>query len=150
MELEVIRSSTGKGVGLLHYRHTANPSWIPIRADYFIFTHDLSLIGKDVKTNGRYFTHRYATSDDGRYLLIEEMEFDGSQESIDQHNSRLIVIDAEKSIEGYVGCIKRRRIFPKSVDGERLIYAKQKFSESGVEHDFERDLSSITEWNKLG
>ncbi|QQL44087.1 hypothetical protein [Sulfuriroseicoccus oceanibius] len=145
----IIRKPNGGGVAILHMREMNSPSWAHIRQDYWIPANDLSILGFDDRIEGRFFTDRYITSADGRYLLIEEMEFDGTQESVDSHSSRIIIIDTQTASEAVVGRIDDGFCFPKRIDGDTIFYSKRRRAENGVYHEFERDIESLT-WTKQG
>ena len=145
----IIRKPDGGGVAILHMREMNSPSWAHVKADFWIPANDLTLLDRHTRTNGRFFTDRYATSHDGSFLLLEEMEFDGTQASVDRLCSRLILIDARSGSEAEVGRIDDGFCFPKRLDGDKVIYSKMRRVESGVYHEFERDIANLT-WNQLG
>ena len=144
----VIRKPDGGGVAILHLRGMSSPSWAHVKADYWIPANDLSLLCSSLRTSGRFFTDRYATN--GTYLLIEEMEFDGTQDSVDAHCSRLVIIDIAGGVEAEVGRIDDGYCFPKRIDGEKITYSKMRRTESGIYREFERQLPTVTQWKQLG
>jgi hypothetical protein len=145
----IIRKPDGEGIAILHYREWNSPSWVPSRADYGISANDLSLLESGIRTRGRFFTDQYVVSPDGAFLLLEEMEFDGTQDSVDQHSSRLILIETRNAIEADVGRIDDGHCIPRRIDEDGIIYSKMRRTWRGVFHDFERDISSLT-WKPMG
>lgn len=139
----IIRTPDGEGIAILHEREWNSPSWADVRSDYWISANDLSLQKIGVRTSGRFFTDRFVASPDGAFLLLEEMEFDGTQDSVDQHSSRLMLIDSHNASEAEVGRIDDGHCFPKGIDGDRIIYSKARRTWSGVHHEFERAISSL-------
>jgi hypothetical protein len=145
----IIRKPDGGGVAILHMREMNSPSWAHVKADFWIPANDLTLLERQTRIGGRFFTDRYVTSPDGSFLLLEEMEFDGTQDSVDRLSSRLILIDTRTGSEAEVGRIDDGSCFPKRLDGDKILYSKMRRAESGVHHEFERDIASLT-WKQLG
>ena len=145
----IIRKPDGGGVAILHMREMNSPSWAHVKQDYWIPANDLPVLGTDRRTSGRFFTDRYVTSPDGNYLLIEEMDFDGTQDSVDRHSSRLVLIDTRNVAETEIGGIGDGYCFPKRIDPDTVFYSKMRRTENGVHHEFERGIGGLT-WNQLG
>jgi hypothetical protein len=145
----IIRAPDGAGVAILHLREMNSPSWMPSKADFWIPASDLSLLGPGTQTKGRFFTDRYVTSADGCYLLIEEMDFDGSQDSVDRNSSRLVLIDTRNGAEAEVSRIADGSCIPKRIESGLLVYSKRRRTENGFFHEFERELDGLT-WNQPG
>jgi len=144
----IIRKPDGSGIAILHMREMNSPSWAHVRQDYWIPANDLTVLGADERTDGRYFIDRYIASPDGNYMLIEEMDFDGTQNSVDRHSSRLVLIDTRNVAEAEVGHIDDGYCFPKRVDGDHVFYSKVRRTENGVHHEFEREIGGLT-WKQL-
>ena len=146
----LLRTQEGRPVGVLRLRHVFDPpKWSHPRAEYFVGAYDFIGLADQLRTRGRFFTGRFAASSDGRFVLLEELELDGSQESIDHHSSRLVIIDLQDANESVVGRIDEGHCFPTMVSADKVAYSKAHRTEPRVLHDYERSLDSL-DWTKVG
>lgn len=95
------------------------PTWSHVRADMFLFYYNLRLLGR-AATQRRFFTERCISSPDGDYLAIEEYDTDGTADSFDRVDARLIVISTERAEEALVSRQQHGGIRPLRFEAEKL------------------------------
>ena len=113
----------------------------------YLFYHNLRLIGHP-STQGRFFTNRFITSHAGDYLAIEEYDTDGTTDSFDRIDVRLIIISIERAEEAIVSHQVHGGIRPARFEAGKIIYDKWCLTQNGVIHHFERAITDL-DWRPL-
>lgn len=137
-----ILRANGKPAAFLEYAGAYEPSWAHPRAEMQLCYHELRLPGRE-PTRGRFFTHRCAARADGAYLAIEEYDTDGTPESFDRVDVRLVIIATERAEEA-IACRQRHgTIEPGRFEPDKILYRKLHLDWAGVVHRFECSLAGL-------
>ncbi|HYW11112.1 MAG TPA: hypothetical protein VE871_04120, partial [Longimicrobium sp.] len=123
------------------------PTWSHPRAEMYLFYFNLRLVSRSA-TRGRFFTEHYATTTDGDYLAIEEYDTDGTPDSFDRVDVRLIIVSTARAEEAVASRQGHGRIRPVKFEPEKIIYEKTRLDESGVIHHFHCSIADL-QWRPL-
>jgi hypothetical protein len=143
----VIRSLDQSGIGFLEYSGMHQPTWSHPRAEMYLFYFNLRLLGRHV-TQKRFFSECYTTTASGDYLAIEEYDTEGTSDSLDRVDVRLVIVSTIRAEEAIVSRQHHGHIRPVRFDAEKIIYEKTRLDERGVIHHFERSITDL-QWRAL-
>ncbi|OAI57989.1 hypothetical protein AYO49_06215 [Verrucomicrobiaceae bacterium SCGC AG-212-N21] len=143
----LIRSLDRSGVGFLEYSGMHEPTWAHPRSEMYLFYFNLRLLGRPA-TRERFFTERYATTATGDYLAIEEYDTDGTPDSFDRVDVRLIIVSTARAEEAVASRQHHGSIRPVRIEADKVIYEKTRLDESGVIHHFDRPIIDL-QWQPL-
>lgn len=143
----VIRQPGGAGVAHLQQITTHSPSWSHPRAEIYLEIHELRLFGCPA-LRGRYFSGRHLLSPCGSYLALEEYDADGTPESLDRVDVRLIVVRPAQLLEAIASSQAHGSIIPRQMTPDLIAYDRFSLDQAGVARHFEREVSTLT-WSEL-